>query len=291
MGVRGLAIAILVLAAIVATPAFSAAQDTGTTTTTAEPILTAPPAPEASSPSDAGEPPDAGKPGDEPGKPEEADRTEGTSAPPPPAPVATPRSAGGEVARASASATVSIGDNFYSPATVTIAVGDIVTWTNNGQAQHSATANNGSFDTGVFGRGSSRAQTFNRAGTFSYFCTVHGPVQSGTVRVLAASGGGEGGRGLGRLKRRRHLRGGGGRLARRRRDQHRPRRDRARGPRPRRDRPRPPQRRDRAPAPRRPRLPAASVLAGETAYSSTTTSETIPLATWGGPPCLSAMKQ
>jgi LPXTG-motif cell wall-anchored protein len=94
-----------------------------------------------------------------------------------------------------ASALVSVGDNFYSPATVSIAVGDTVTWRNNGQAQHSATASNGSFDTGVFGAGQSRSHTFNTAGTFSYFCTVHGTAQSGTVRVAAASGVGGGGGG------------------------------------------------------------------------------------------------
>jgi plastocyanin len=191
VGARGLAIAFLVLAAIVATPALSAAQDTGTQTTSPEPVLT-PPEPEQLAP-----PSDAGKPSSEPAKPEEADQAEGSTAPPPPtAPQAVEtRSAGGEVARAAASASVSVGDNFYSPASVTISIGDTVTWANNGQAQHSATANNGSFDTGVFGPGSSRSETFNRAGTFSYFCTVHGQSQSGTVRVLAASSGGKGGGG------------------------------------------------------------------------------------------------
>jgi LPXTG-motif cell wall-anchored protein len=93
---------------------------------------------------------------------------------------------------AAASALVSIGDNFFSPATVSVAVGDTVTWKNNGQAQHSATANNGSFDTGIIAPGQSRSHTFTTAGTFSYFCTVHGTAQSGTVRVAAASGGGGG---------------------------------------------------------------------------------------------------
>jgi plastocyanin len=188
VGARGPAIAILVLAAIVATPALSAAQDTGTVTAPPEPILS----PEQSSP-----PADAVEPSGEPGDANEAEPAGGTPAPPPAAPApAETRSAGGGVARAAASASVSIGDNFFSPASVSISVGDTVTWANNGQAQHSATANNGSFDTGVFGPGSSRSQTFNRAGTFSYYCTVHGQSQSGTVRVLAASsGGGNGGGG------------------------------------------------------------------------------------------------
>jgi plastocyanin len=175
VGARGLAIAVLVLAAIVATPAFSAAQETDTTTTE-EPSLIAPP-PQQAVPDDAGS--------DEGDEPVQTDETVTTEAPP----AAVPRSADGPVAQAAASATVSIGDNFYSPASVSVAVGDTVTWANNGQAQHSATADDGSFDTGVFGPGGSRSHTFNQAGTFSYFCTVHGQAQSGTVRVLAASSG------------------------------------------------------------------------------------------------------
>jgi LPXTG-motif cell wall-anchored protein len=100
-------------------------------------------------------------------------------------------------ARLAASLTVSIGDNFYSPRSVSIEVGDTVTWVNNGQAQHSATASDGSFDTGVFGPGGSRSHTFNQAGTFDYFCTVHGQAQSGTVTVASASGAGGGGDGGG----------------------------------------------------------------------------------------------
>jgi len=98
-------------------------------------------------------------------------------------------------ARAAGSQTVSIGDNFYSPASVSIDVGDTITWSNNGAAQHSATASDGSFDTGVFGPGASRSHTFNQAGSFNYFCTVHGTAQSGTVTVAGSGGGGGGGGG------------------------------------------------------------------------------------------------
>jgi plastocyanin len=181
VGARGLAIAVLVLAAIVATPAFSAAQETDTTTTE-DPTLIAPPPEQAM--------PDAGD-SDEGDHPAQTEETVSTEAPP----AAVPSSAGGAVAHASASATVSMGDNFFSPASVSIATGDTVTWTNNGQAPHSATADDGSFDTGVFNGGQSRSHTFSRAGTFSYFCTVHASMR-GTVRVLAASnGGGQGGGG------------------------------------------------------------------------------------------------
>jgi hypothetical protein len=81
-----------------------------------------------------------------------------------------------------------MGDFFFSPPSVTIAVGDTVTWHNSGQAPHTATANDGSFDTGTINAGGSGSHTFNSAGTFSYICTIH-PNMHGTVRVLSSSGG------------------------------------------------------------------------------------------------------
>ncbi len=92
---------------------------------------------------------------------------------------------------------VSVGDNFYSPPTVTISVGDSVTWTNNGQAPHTVTADNGSFDSSpscpdnfdtCMQPGDTYSHTFNTAGTFGYFCKVHGQSMSGTVVVQGAGG-------------------------------------------------------------------------------------------------------
>jgi plastocyanin len=40
-----------------------------------------------------------------------------------------------------------MGDFFFSPGSVTVAVGDTVTWKNTGQAPHNAAADNGSFKT------------------------------------------------------------------------------------------------------------------------------------------------
>jgi LPXTG-motif cell wall-anchored protein len=91
-------------------------------------------------------------------------------------------------------ASVSMGDNFYSPTTVTIPVGDSVTWTNNGQAPHTVTADNGSFDSSpdcpgninsCMFNGDTYTRTFNSAGTFGYTCKVHGASMSGTVVVQA----------------------------------------------------------------------------------------------------------
>jgi hypothetical protein len=81
-----------------------------------------------------------------------------------------------------------MGDLFFSPTSVTIAVGDTVTWTNDGQAPHNATADDGSFHTPTIEHGQSASHTFSQAGTFSYICTIH-PNMKGTIRVTSASGG------------------------------------------------------------------------------------------------------
>jgi LPXTG-motif cell wall-anchored protein len=95
------------------------------------------------------------------------------------------------VAAAAASTTVTIQDFAFSPKSITIDVGDTVTWRNTDDVAHSATAEDGSFDTGTFGKGASRSETFDTAGTFQYICTPH-PFMKGTINVNAASGGGSG---------------------------------------------------------------------------------------------------
>ncbi|MEO1639655.1 MAG: cupredoxin family copper-binding protein [Pseudomonadota bacterium] len=70
----------------------------------------------------------------------------------------------------------------FEPATLTIAAGDTVTFVNQDGAPHTATANNGSFDTGRLSRGQEASLTFNSAGTYDYFCEVH-PNMTATLIV------------------------------------------------------------------------------------------------------------
>ena len=90
---------------------------------------------------------------------------------------------------AAASGAVTIADFTYSPTSITIDVGDTITWNNDGPTPHSATANDGSFDTGILKKGQSGAHTFNQAGSFSYYCKPH-PFMKATVVVQAAQSGG-----------------------------------------------------------------------------------------------------
>jgi plastocyanin len=73
----------------------------------------------------------------------------------------------------------------FDPASVTVQVGDSVTWTNQDSTAHTATAA-GAFDTGNIASGASATVTFDTAGTFAYACSIH-PTMTATVVVQAAS--------------------------------------------------------------------------------------------------------
>jgi LPXTG-motif cell wall-anchored protein len=90
--------------------------------------------------------------------------------------------------KAAASSSVAIKDFSFGPSSITVHVGDTVTWVNNGPTDHTATANNGSFDTGTLKKGQSGSHTFSSAGSFSYICSLH-PFMKGTVVVAAGAGG------------------------------------------------------------------------------------------------------
>ena len=81
---------------------------------------------------------------------------------------------------------MTIGDDFYDPTSVRIAVGGTVEFRNTGGDEHSATSS--AFDTGVLGGGASARKTFPSAGTFAFLCIFHSDMR-GTIEVVAPSGG------------------------------------------------------------------------------------------------------
>ena len=82
--------------------------------------------------------------------------------------------------------TVTIAGFAFAPGSVTVSVGDTVTWRNDDSAGHTATAP-GAFDTGSIPPGATEQITFAEAGTFAYVCSIH-PTMNGTVIVEAAAG-------------------------------------------------------------------------------------------------------
>ncbi len=71
----------------------------------------------------------------------------------------------------------------YQPDPVVIAVGGKVSWQNEDAAPHTATADDGSFDTGTIEKDKRQSETFKEAGSFPYFCEIH-PTMHGTVEVV-----------------------------------------------------------------------------------------------------------
>lgn len=70
----------------------------------------------------------------------------------------------------------------YAPPTLTVKVGDSITWINKDNTAHTATADDNSFDTGTLANGESKSITFSKAGTFTYHCGFH-PSMKGTIVV------------------------------------------------------------------------------------------------------------
>jgi plastocyanin len=86
---------------------------------------------------------------------------------------------------AAAPGEVHIGDDDadgFNPGTITVAVGDTVTWFNDDDKQHTATG--GDWDTGPIEPGESASVTFDEPGEFAYACQFH-PVMAGKVVVTA----------------------------------------------------------------------------------------------------------
>lgn len=90
------------------------------------------------------------------------------------------------IAHAATDPAVRIADFSFAPGATTVHVGDTITWSNDGPSSHSATATDGSFDTGILSKGQNASHTFTRSGTFSYFCKIH-PFMHGTIVVLAST--------------------------------------------------------------------------------------------------------
>jgi plastocyanin len=78
-------------------------------------------------------------------------------------------------------ATVELKDLKFHPDTVSIAVGDVVTWTWKENVLHNVTAKDGSFKSPNQSDGTFK-HTFAKAGSYAYECTLHSGM-TGTVEV------------------------------------------------------------------------------------------------------------
>lgn len=83
--------------------------------------------------------------------------------------------------------TVSEIDFAFLPADMTIPAGTTVIWVNDEQPKHTASADDGQFDSGDQSLGDSYSYTFAEPGSYPYFCRYHGDVggvgMAGTITV------------------------------------------------------------------------------------------------------------
>ncbi len=75
----------------------------------------------------------------------------------------------------------------FDPNPVQTKAGGTVTWTNDDSTPHTVTSGqdskpDGKFDSGILDQGKSFSFTFEQAGEYPYFCTLH-PNMVGTVSV------------------------------------------------------------------------------------------------------------
>ncbi len=70
----------------------------------------------------------------------------------------------------------------FNPTSVTVNVGDTVTWMKNSEFPHTSTASNRAWDSGNITPGGRYAFTFRNVGTYRFFCAYH-EGQVGTVIV------------------------------------------------------------------------------------------------------------
>jgi plastocyanin len=78
--------------------------------------------------------------------------------------------------------TVDISNFAFQPGTLELGVGDTVRWTNKDRSTHTATADDGEFDSGNLARDQTFEHTFDAAGTYAYHCNIHTGMK-GTIRV------------------------------------------------------------------------------------------------------------
>jgi plastocyanin len=86
-----------------------------------------------------------------------------------------PSSAAGTVA-------VSIKDLAFNPADITAKVGDVIAFTNEDPANHTATLDEGDCGTESLSNGATEGLTFTAAGTYPFHCAIHSSM-TGTITI------------------------------------------------------------------------------------------------------------
>ena len=105
-----------------------------------------------------------------------------SSTPPPPTPTPTPKPSSAPAGVAA----VDIVDLVFEPASLEVPAGTTVKWTNTGVAPHTATAKEGTFDSGTLQTGGTFDHTFTTPGRYAYQCLIH-PDMTGSIAVTGTA--------------------------------------------------------------------------------------------------------
>ena len=77
---------------------------------------------------------------------------------------------------------VAIENMAFNPASVDVALGDTVEWTNKMGLPHTVTPDNGEFPgSGPLSQGGTFSHVFDEAGTVSYHCEIHNSMKGAVV--------------------------------------------------------------------------------------------------------------
>jgi plastocyanin len=100
-------------------------------------------------------------------------------------PAGTPKATQAAATPEAKGVSVEIKDFAFEPKTVTIRLGQTVTWTNQDSAAHTVVGDGGidsGIDSGDLSKGKSYSKTFDTEGTLDYHCSIH-PQMKGQVIV------------------------------------------------------------------------------------------------------------
>lgn len=86
------------------------------------------------------------------------------------------------VARAEPAPQVVIDHFAFGPNVITVAAGTTVTWVNNDVEPHTVVSNDNKFQSEAMDTGDRFSVTFDKAGSYGYFCSLH-PHMTGKVVV------------------------------------------------------------------------------------------------------------
>ena len=91
-------------------------------------------------------------------------------------------------AQARAGASVTVADMAFSPGSVTVGLGQSVTWTFQDATAHTSTSDQAFWDSGTKSGGATYSRAFTSAGTFAYHCTFHSMMRGKVAVPVTVTG-------------------------------------------------------------------------------------------------------